>query len=334
MDLPGIQIKGGPGPRAARGRSCIASALFCAALGAASACHGVAGVTGADILTARLGARPEAMGEAYTALGDDLASAPYNPAGLGGLTGPSVNFSHYNAIAQVSYENFAYAQPLSFGTFGLNFDLRNQPDIDNLLATDNPVSVYDLVLDLSYAQKPSYFLDGLPELLRQTTVGVSLKWVRSHLDTYDADSGAVDVGTRTDLGDGITLGLAALNFGPPIRFIEVSDPLPSSLNVGVSKKIELFAHNVLNVDVDLEYPIYSDSRLHFGAEDWLGKSLALRAGYILGNTNSTDGFSAGLSLHLDQETLIFSIDYAFKPAYYSGFNSFDVQNLFSLSLGF
>ena len=129
--------------------------LALAAFAGASQARAAAGVTGADILKARLGARPEAMGEAYTALGDDLASISYNPAGIRGLPGPSVSFSHFNAIAQITYENFVYAHPFDFGTLGLNFVLRNQPDINTPLATDNPVSAYDLVLGLSYAQKPS-----------------------------------------------------------------------------------------------------------------------------------------------------------------------------------
>jgi hypothetical protein len=303
-------------------------------LALAGASHGAGGVSGGDILKARMGARPVALGEAYTALGDDLASLLYNPAGIASLPGPSVSFSHFNAIAQITYENFAYAHPLFFGTLGLDFVLRNQPDINNPLATDNPVSVYDLVLGLSYAQKTSYFLDNLPETLRKSTFGLNVKWVRSHLARYDADSVAVDVGTRTDLGDDIILGIAVLNLGPPLRFIQASDPLPASINAGLSRKTELFSGNILNAAADFEYGLYSDSRLHFGLEDWLGKGLALRVGYMLEQANNTGGLTAGLSLHLDQETLIFGLDYAFRPAYYNGFNSFDVQNLFSLSLGF
>jgi hypothetical protein len=308
--------------------------LLAAALGAAGACHAVAGFTGADILQSRLGARPLAMGEAYTALGDDLAAMLYNPAGIASLPGPSVSFSHFSAIDQIDYENLAYAQPLSFGSLGLDVVYRGQPDIQNPLATDNPVSAYDVVVAASYAQKPSYFLPDLPELLRKTTLGVNLKWVRSHLGQYDADSFALDLGSRTDLGEGVTLGISALNFGPPIRFIQASDPLPETLNVGVAKRLELGKSNVLNSSVDFEYPLYSDSSLHFGLEDWLGKSLALRVGYSLEQANNTGGLTGGISLRLDQETLLFGIDYAYVPVYYDGFNSFDAQNLFSLSLGF
>lgn len=311
-------------------RAFLASAFMVTA----AAAWGAAGLTGGDILKSRLGARPVAMGEAYTALGDDIASVLYNPAGLASLKGPSVSFSHFNAFAQVTYENFSYAHPLGFGTMGLNFVLRNQPDINNPLATDNPVSAYDLVLGLSYAQRPAYFIDDLPESVRNSTLGLSVKWVRSHLGRYDADSMAFDFGGRVDLGDKLFLGVSALNFGPPLRFIQASDPLPASINLGVSKSLELFSGNNLNAAVDFEYPMLGDSRLHFGVEDWLGKSLALRVGYLLEQANYTGGMTAGISLRLDQETLMFGLDYAFRPVYYSGFDSFEAQNLFSLSLGF
>ncbi|HTC21605.1 MAG TPA: hypothetical protein VK859_12200, partial [bacterium] len=40
------------------------------------------GTTTADILKINEGARPAAMGGAYTAMGDDIYSISYNPAGL------------------------------------------------------------------------------------------------------------------------------------------------------------------------------------------------------------------------------------------------------------
>jgi hypothetical protein len=309
-------------------------AAFAAAFAAASPAWSVGGVSGADILKARLGARPLAMGETYAALGDDLASSLYNPSGLANISGPSLGFDYLNAIDQISYSQLAYAHPLFFGTLGLNLILRNQPDISNTLATDNPVSAYDVVLNVDYGQKTSYFLQDLPELLKHSSVGANLKWVRSHLASYDADSFALDLGARSEIGEGLILGVAALNLGPAIHFINVSDPLPATLLGGVSKSLELFKGNILNAGVDFEYPIYSDSRLHFGLEDWLGKGLALRAGYILESANNTGGLTAGMALRLDQETLLFELDYAWRPVYYDGFNSFDSQHLFSISLGF
>ncbi len=69
-------------------------------------------------------------------------------------------------------------------------------------------------------------------------------------------------------------------------------------------------------------------------EDWLGKSLAIRVGYVLDSDQSLNGLSAGFGFKLDQEGLLFEFDYAFQPFYYDGFDSFEAQHLFQMSLGF
>ncbi len=297
-------------------------------------CEAAAGVTGGDVLKARMGARSAALGEAYTALGDDLGAAGYNPAGLIGIKGPSLAFMHWSAIAQVSYENFGYAHPLKFGTLAASVLLRNQPDIKNPLAPDNPVSAYDVVVALSYAQRPSYFLDNLPEGLRKLNAGISLKYLRSHLARFDAETVAADIGLNAPLEEGLSAGLSLLNLGPPLKFISTADPLPTALLGGVAKRLEIGKESSLTALADIEYPFQGDVRIHTGAEAWLGKGLALRLGYTIESADNLGGLSAGFALRLDQESLAFSFDYAWRPSYYAGFNSFDPQHLFAMNLGF
>ena len=305
------------------------------ALLAATPCLAGGGATGGDVLEARLGARPLGMGGAYSALGDDLAVALYNPAGLSLIKGPSLSFLHDAAIAQVSYEDFAYAHPLSFGTLGADLVVRNEPDINNPLAQDNPVSAYDVVFTLSYAQKPSYFLQDLPETFRDLALGLNFKYLDSHLAKYDAAAVAFDIGARYPLPDqSLTFGLSALNLGTPLKFISVADPLPAELLGGVARCFDLGSSNVFNVAADVEYPFQGDTQIHVGGEDWIGKSLALRVGYVLEANSDLGGLSAGLTLRLDQDTLVFTFDYAFEPVYYDSFNSFEPQHLISMSLGF
>jgi hypothetical protein len=313
----------------------MAAAWLCLGLSlAVKHAQAIGGTTGADVLQARLGARPIGMGGAYAALGDDLAVTFYNPAGLSQVKGPELSFLHFSAIAEISYENFAYAHPLSFGVLGANLLVRNQPDINNTLAQDNPVSASDLVFSLTYAGKVSYFFDSINERLRNITFGINAKYLHSHLGQYDASAFAADLGARYPVDESLTLGLSVLNLGTPVKFINVSDPLPSALLGGVAKRFDLGKSNVFNAAADVEYPMEGDIRLRVGGEDWLGKSLALRVGYVLEANENFGGLTAGLSVRLDQESLFFSFDYAFQPVYYSGFNSFEPQHLFSMSLGF
>lgn len=300
----------------------------------ATRAYAIGGTTGADVLQARLGARAVGMGGAFSALGDDLAVGLYNPSGLSQIKRPELSFLHFSAIATISYEDFVYAHPLSFGVLGANFLIRNQPDINNALAQDNPVSASDMVVTLSYAGQVSYFLDSISERFRNIAFGINAKYLNSHLGQYDAAAFAADIGARYPVDESLTFALSVLNLGTPIKFINVSDPLPTALLGGVARRFELGKSNIFNIAADLEYPSQGDIRLHVGGEDWLGKSLGLRVGYVLEGSNSFGGMTAGLTLRLDQETLFFSFDYAFQPVYYNGFNSFEPQHIFSMSLGF
>lgn len=292
------------------------------------------GVTGADVLKARMSARAVALGDTYAGLGDDVGSQLYNPAGWSYLSTPHLGFTHWSALAQVNYEFFNYAHPTELGTFGGGLLSRGQPDINNPLATDSPVSASDLVLALTYAQRLGAALPNLDDRLGQIRAGVTLKYLRSHLGRYDADAYAADLGLRTPLGEGIQLGASLLNLGTPLKFIEVADPLPSTLLLGVSRRFDLTEKNYLNMAADLEYPSFGTVRFHGGLEDWMTKTFAIRIGYLVDSEQSLNGLTGGFGMTIGQEGLGIEFDYAFKPVYFEGFNSYQLQHLFSVNLGF
>jgi hypothetical protein len=292
------------------------------------------GVTGADVLKTRLSVRAAALGEALTADVGDLGALSYNPAGLARLSGPQLGFTHFGQVAGVGVQDISYAHPLGFGTLGGKLIFRGQPDIANALALDPPVSAWDLVLGLAWAGRPSRWVDGLPEFVREAETGVQLKYLRSHLGRNDADAFAADLGVQMPLAEGLRGGLALLNLGPPISFIEQADPLPATLQGGVQRSFEPLWGNQINVHADMEMPLQGRMRLHFGLEDWLGEGFALRGGYLLDNGESLNGMTAGFGVRINQEGLIFTFDYAFRPLYYDGFNSLETQHLFGVQLGF
>ncbi|MES2201383.1 MAG: PorV/PorQ family protein [candidate division FCPU426 bacterium] len=311
----------------------LSLALALSLLLAASSARAGSGVTGATLMAERTGARASGMGEAYSALGEDLGVVFYNPAGLAPVKRPLATFLHYSAIALVNIDYFGYEHPFSFGPMAASLLVRGQPDINNPLAQDNPVSANDILVCVSYAQRPSYFFKDLPERFVPLEMGVNLKYMRSHLGTFDSDAVAVDLGARYPQDEATTLALSLLNLGPPVHFVATSDPLPITAILGGARRFE-FGSNVLNLAGDLEYPIFEDIRMHFGVEDWVSKSLALRVGYILEPSQNLGGLTAGFSVKLDQEDLSFGFDYAFKPAYYDSFSSFEPQHLLAMNLGF
>lgn len=306
------------------------------AVGAAGTLGAAAGSTGAEVMRARLGARATALGGAYTALGQDLEAAPYNPAGLAGLKRDDAMFTHFGGAASVDWEQFGYAHPFSFGALGLTGLIRHMPDINNSGAVDDPVASNDMLFGLTYAQRADYFLPDLftGGYLAQSQAGLTVKYLRSHLGNYQASTFAVDLGLRLPLGEHTALGVSALNLGAPLRYIDVSDPLPAAAAVGLAHTLVLGAGLRADLSGDAELPADGGVRARAGLELGLLNMLRLRAGYRWEGEGSLQGFTAGAGIQLDQESLLFKFDYAFKPLYYRGLDSFEAQHLFGIGIGF
>ena len=295
---------------------------------------GAAGTTGADFLNSRTSARAAALGEAYSALGSDVTALDYQPAAVASLRSPSISFLHYSQVESVNIEDVAYAQSFDFGVLDGSVLYRGQPAINNTGATDPPVTAYDVAVGLGWAGRASNYLDFLPSVLQEADAGVRLKYVDSQLGAYNAWTVAVDLGVRLPIGQGLVGSLSLINAGPGMTFIAVTDPLPTAIVAGVSRGFDPIFSNQFNLAVDLEAPTQGDLRMHVGLEDWLGKSLALRSGYIVDSAQSLSGFTAGLGVKLDQEGLLFCLDYALRPLYYDGLRSYDNQQLFQMTLTF
>jgi hypothetical protein len=293
------------------------------------------GTLGADVLQARLSPRAEGMGGAYAALGRDLEVLDYDPAGMAGLGRIAVDFTHMSAAEGTTYDDLGYAQPFSFGVFAFTGLYRSMPVIDNPGAVDPPVTSNDMVLQLAYAHNLAYFA---PQFftgpLSGAEFGLGLKYLSSVLGNQQAYTGAADLGLRSPVYPHVAASLSLLNLGPGISYIDTADPLPASLRLGLAGDWPLTKTDSLAAAVDGEALVDGSTRLHLGLENRLAETLALRAGYTLGQAGDLSGLSLGVGLVLDQDSLMFRFDYAFKPLYYSGFSSLEAQQVIGLGLGF
>lgn len=288
-------------------KSVMTGLLAAAALAAASAA-GAAGVgtTGANFLNVGVGARPLAMGSAFTALPDDANAINWNPGALGVQKERSVTAS-YNALFDGENQGFiGYAHPMgeNSGTFaaGLNYLM-----ISNIPKragdTESPDSTFNntnLALSGSYARKTP--IEGL-------ALGGTFKYIRESLDTFSANTVAVDFGGfyQTPVPH-LTAGAMLSNFGGKIG----PDPLPTSLRGGAAYKL-MQDRLVLASDVDW-HAVDRRAYWNLGVEGWTYKALALRAGYQVGRAadslgSSLVGFSFGLGVSIEK----FRMDYAFLP---------------------
>ena len=199
------------------------------------------GTTAAPILKLGGGTRAAALGDAFSAINNDVTAALWNPSGLGIMDKRQAALSYLDrtqlfgeAGEGLYYAFFAGAMPLSdAGTLGTMLQLEGQGTIDVTIDSPEPIRTENLgtnwVWTISYADKLAEGLFG----------GISGKVISLKLGEEGARAYAIDLGLQYDLP--ITLvpvqvGAAVQNWGTRIHFIDEnqSDPLPRVLRFGTA----------------------------------------------------------------------------------------------------
>lgn len=251
------------------------------------------GGTGAEFLKLGGGARPLAMGEAYTALADDSSSIFWNPAGLAKMNFPEMLYMYNQWFIDIKHQYFNFAYPSMSGTFGGSYSVLDSGDIAGYgpsgEATGN-FKTSGTVLAFSWARK----------LGDRFSLGLTLKSISEQLESKQASSTALDLGLLFDLSSRVGLGLAIENIGAPLKFIAEETPLPRTIRVGAALRNRILG-NRLNFSAD--YVSYADgvSGVNLGAEYFLKEMLALRVGSSRGYLRAGVGITASY----------FGLDYAY-----------------------
>lgn len=254
------------------------------------------GSTGANFLRIGVGARPVAMGEAFTGVSDDVHAMFYNPAGLGMLDKQELMLMHNSFIGGVRQEIAGYALPTKhFGTLGLGANLVKVSEFDSFDTLDRKIGTVDaddMAASVSYAREIGS--------LRRVSIGATARHVRSRLDSYTASATMFDGGIMARYGlEGpyetrYRLGGALRNIGQPQKFVEEAFQLPQSLHIGGSRSAPLpHPFEDMRLNLALESVVPNDDIPYFalGAEVQVVHEFAIRLGY---RTNQDIGL--GLSI--------------------------------------
>ncbi|RKY25192.1 MAG: hypothetical protein DRP79_06885 [Planctomycetota bacterium] len=171
-----------------------------------------------EFLTIPVSARSVGLGDAFTAIVDDISAIYYNPAGLGFLERPEFQFTLVSLPADVRYNYAAVAVPLADGQWvvgGFYGMLSMEPIEETTIlfpnGTGNEVDVYSQVLGGSLAYN---FSDRF-------SAGISIKHVYEDYWSVTAQAVGFDVGTNYHtelLGHQFRLGIAIQNLGTSLHF--------------------------------------------------------------------------------------------------------------------
>jgi hypothetical protein len=285
--------------------------------------HGAAlaedGSAGLAFLKLGVGARAIAMGDAYVAVSGDASSTYWNPATIVDVENIDIGLMHSEWFEGIRYE---YAGAVrSYGDYAVGISVVGLY-MDDLERREGPTAtpighfgVFDFAVSGSYARR---LTDAL-------SAGASAKYVQEKIDDESATGFAVDLGARYEIPvlEGLSAGVAVVNLGPTMKFIEDEFDLPVMYKAGAALDVpfESLKGDVVFV-ADAIKPSDGDLKLHLGMEYEYAEMIALRFGYRSGWDNQN--VSAGIGVKAGQ----FRLDYAFVP-FYS-----DLGETHRVSLGF
>jgi len=295
------------------------------------------GTAGLQFLKLGVDARAIGMGEAYTAVSDDISSVYWNPAGLALSKGDQVLFSHTNWFANINHEYVAASKKTDLGFFAISASFLHTDQMDITTEevfgpTGETFSPYDLALGLTYASK---FTDRFAFGLTGKYLRENLGWEAQHtINGY-----SIDVGSTYNTGwKNLIIGMALSNFGPDMKYTidndgdglfdedpfdlidndgdglvdedreEYTFKVPLNFSLGIAMDLYRNDNSSLIASVQLDNCVDREETWNLGAEYKIG-TFALRGGYQF-NYDVAD-LSLGLGWRIPTSFAIFDIDYAY-----------------------
>lgn len=239
----------------------------------------LANVSFAQFENTDVGARAVSLSGAYTSISDNSLAIFYNPSGLGQLKYRELSAFYSPApfgLKELSTAAFTYAEPFSFGTFGLGiksygYELYRETNI--LLAYGS-----------NYKNKIYY--------------GVNLNYYNLNIQNYNsASSFGLDFGTMAYITGFLKWGFFGKNItGSTIGTSK--EKIAQVYRTGFTLHPRQDLNFILEAEKDVKYPLSVRAGMEYSLYDYID----LRAG--IGTEPSTYSFGLGLNYNL------FSLDYA------------------------
>jgi long-subunit fatty acid transport protein len=178
------------------------------------------GTVGLKFLDIGVGGRALAMGEAYTAIANDVSSVFWNPAGISNISNGEFFAGYTQWPADINLYSVALAKQMNMpligqGALGFSGTMLNT-------GLMNRITEYDVEGDFSGTFPYEDYAFGITlgkYLTDKFSFGTTIKYLHEKIADWDVNSWAVDIGTYYETGfKSIRIGMSIMNFGPDVRF--------------------------------------------------------------------------------------------------------------------
>ncbi|MCK4236638.1 MAG: PorV/PorQ family protein, partial [Candidatus Krumholzibacteria bacterium] len=247
------------------------------------------GATGASYLTLPVSAKSIAMGEIGAALPEAPFSWTINPGALCNLDGTGAGVFHAEWILDTRYNNaFLHYRFNPKFVIGIGTIFTYRPEIqgyDELgIETESlKANNYQILAGLGVSPVPSL------------TLGANVKIFNEKLGDCSAGGTAFDLGAFYKVQNpDVSLGVSVRNIGGDISFEEIDEPLPLTVNFGMSYLVSPdIGNSTMLLAFDLIKPRYDGLYLAGGIELTVHEMIAFRVGYNDNEDRPGNGLTAG-----------------------------------------
>ncbi|MBT4499001.1 MAG: PorV/PorQ family protein [Gemmatimonadetes bacterium] len=225
------------------------------------------------------GARGEAMGGAFVAVGDDITAAFWNPAALAHIDGGAYTLNYTRWLANSYLVSGAMALNVGFGVIGVNVISFAAEEFEVTTPTapwgsGTKAQVGDIAIGAQFAKR----------MTDKFMLGGQIRWVQE--DLYLEKVSNVDYAVSSFFYTGFKSARIAMGFrnlGPDVKVTEggFTSSMPITFSLGAAMEVYGDKGSPSYATLGYEHEMMTDYQAvnRVGVEMWLQNMLALRAGY-------------------------------------------------------
>ncbi|MBC8395412.1 MAG: PorV/PorQ family protein [Candidatus Marinimicrobia bacterium] len=267
------------------------------------------GKSGFSFLKISPSARAAGMGDAFTAVANDVTTIFYNPAGLTNINNFDFSFNHTNWIVNSSLISgaigFPFGQRGALGISVISFAAEEfeETTIFEPEGTGKMIKAGDIAIAVAYGLK----------LTDRLSFGIKSQYLEEFIGDDKANGFAFDFSTYYMSGfRDLTVAMVMKNFGPDAKFLTKKFKLPLYFNVNTAMSVLGKQGSPIQLLISAESAFATDyrDRYHVGSELWIADLLALRGGYKFFYDTEDWTIGAGLKLNIGTRKILIDIAYS------------------------